>query len=153
MMTVESDDTLPLELYSLAVRNQIAPGTDQVGAGHAISVETGETGWKYEQRAATASLVATGGGLIFGGDANGRFRAFDHETGRVLWEINLGSSVTGFPIAYAVGGTQYIVAEHRDRGQPEILSSSDARATPEFREQPLCVRAARLRRTDSLFPP
>ena len=118
MMTVESDDTLPLELYSLAVRNQIAPGTDQVGAVHAISVETGETGWKYEQRAATASLVATGGGLIFGGDANGRFRAFDHETGRVLWEINLGSSVTGFPIAYAVGGTQYIVASTGTGGNP-----------------------------------
>ena len=100
------------------MRNQIAPGTDQVGAGHAISVETGETGWKYEQRAATASLVATGGGLIFGGDANGRFRAFDHETGRVLWEINLGSSVTGFPIAYAVGGTQYIVASTGTGGNP-----------------------------------
>ena len=41
----------------------------------AISVETGETSWLYEQRAGTMSLVATGGGLLFGGDANGRFRA------------------------------------------------------------------------------
>ena len=44
------------------------------------------------------SLVATGGGGVFGGDANGRFCAFDQETGEVLWEINLGSSVAGFPI-------------------------------------------------------
>ena len=54
------------------------------------------------------SLVATGGGLIFGGDANGRFKALDHETGDVLWEINLGSPITGFPVTYAVDGTQYV---------------------------------------------
>ena len=74
----------------------------------AISAETGEITWKYEQRAATMSLVATGGGLVFGGDVNGRFRAFDHDTGDVLWEINLGSPVTGFPVTYAVDGRQYI---------------------------------------------
>ncbi len=110
MMTVTSAETLPLELYSLAVRNQIAPGTDQVGTVQAISAETGATVWKHDQRAATTSLVTTGGGLVFGGDANGRFRAFDQETGEVLWEINIGSSVSGFPITYAVDGRQYVVA-------------------------------------------
>ena len=95
-------------LYALDWRSQIAPGTDQVGAVHAISAETGATAWKYEQRAATMSLAATGGGLIFGGDVNGRFRAFDHETGEILWEINLGSPVSGFPITYAVDGRQYV---------------------------------------------
>ena len=97
-----------LAIYALAVRNQIAPGTDQVGTVQAISVETGEITWVYEQRAVTTSLVATGGGLVFGGDGNGRFRALDHETGEVLWEINLGSPVTGFPITYAVDGRQYV---------------------------------------------
>ena len=42
-------------------------------------------------------LVATRGGLVFGGDVNGRFPAFEDETGEVLWEVNLGSAVTGFP--------------------------------------------------------
>ena len=97
-------------LYNLAVRDQLAPNTDLLGMVQAISAETGATTWKYEQRAATMSLVTTGGGLVFGGDVNGRFRAFDDETGEVLWEINLGSAVTGFPIAYAVDGQQYIVA-------------------------------------------
>ena len=32
----------------------------------------------------------------------------DHETGDTLWEINLGSAVTGFPITYAVNGQQYV---------------------------------------------
>ena len=97
-----------LAIYALAVRNQIAPGTDQVGTVQAISAETGEITWVYEQRAVTTSLVATGGGLVFGGDGNGRFRALDHETGEVLWEINLGSPITGFPITYAVDGRQYV---------------------------------------------
>ena len=49
-----------------------------------------------------------GGGLVFDGDVNGRFRAFDDQTGEILWEINLGSPVSGFPITYAVDGRQYV---------------------------------------------
>ena len=94
--------------YAIAYRHQLTPGTDFAGTVRAISAETGRTAWLHEQRAGTLSLVATGGGLVFGGDVNGRFRAFDDETGEVLWEINLGSAVTGFPISYAVGGRQYI---------------------------------------------
>ncbi len=95
-------------IYALAVRHEHAPGSDQLGAVYAISAETGETRWLHQQRAATLSLVATGGGLVFGGDANGRFRAFDQETGEVLWEINLGSPVSGFPVSFAVDGRQYV---------------------------------------------
>ena len=100
----------PLAIYSLAARHQLTPGTDNLGTVRAISAETGETSWLYEQRAGTMSLVATGGGLLFGGDANGRFRAFDQETGEILWEINLGSPVAGYPISFAVDERQYIAA-------------------------------------------
>ena len=99
-----------LAIYRLAARFQLAPGTDQVGTVQAISAETGEIVWGYEQRAATLSLATSGGGLVFGGDASGRFRAFDQTSGEVLWEINLGSPVTGFPISFAVDGRQYVVA-------------------------------------------
>ena len=108
MLATTSDRDSSGGLYALAWRSQIAPGTDQVGTVQAISAETGETRWRYDQRAATMSLVATGGGLVFGGDVNGRFRAFDHETGEILWEINLGSSVSGYLITYAVDGRQYV---------------------------------------------
>ncbi len=108
-------------IYALAVRHELAPGTDQLGTVYAISAETGETEWLYEQRAATLSLVTTGGGLVFGGDANGRFRAFDQETGKVLWEINLGSPVSGFPISYAVNDRQFIA-----------VSTGGAATTPSF---------------------
>ena len=113
-----------LAIYSLAARHQLTPGTENLGTVRAVSAETGRTEWLYETRAGTMSLVATGGGLIFGGDANGRFRAFDHESGEVLWEINLGSSVSGYPISFSVDGKQYI-AVNTGGGQPNL--------TPELR--------------------
>ena len=116
-------------LYALNVRALITPGTENLGTVHAISAETGKTIWKYEQRAGTLSLVATGGGLIFGGDNNGRFRAFDDTSGEVLWEINIGSEVTGYPISYAVDGRQYVAVNTG----ASLLSGSYAYLTPETR--------------------
>ena len=116
-------------IYAIAYRHQIAPGTENVGTIRAISVETGATEWLYEQRAATMSLVATGGGLLFGGDTNGRFRAFSQETGEILWEINLGSPVSGFPISFGVDGRQYIAVATGSGG----TASHFMGLTPELR--------------------
>ena len=122
----------PLAIYALAARHQLTPGTDMMGTIHAVSAETGETQWQFETRAGTMSLVATGGGLVFGGDVNGRFRAFDEETGNVLWEINLGSPVTGFPISYAVDGTQYIAISTGTAGNANTQLSMTRELRPSF---------------------
>ena len=95
-------------VYGFRGTNKLAPGTQNLGAIHAISPKTGKTLWKHEQRAGFMSLFTTGGGLLFGGDLAGRFRALDQRTGKVLWETNLGSQVTGFPMTYAVNGRQYV---------------------------------------------
>ncbi len=115
--------------YEITVRTEITPGEDSLGTIQAISAETGETVWTHDQAAFTMSLVATGGGLIFGGDANGRFKALDHETGDVLWEINLGSPVTGFPVTYAAGGRQYVAVS---TGR-SLNTSGLRRLTPDLR--------------------
>jgi glucose dehydrogenase len=96
-------------------------------------VETGKTLWKYEQRAGVTALLTTGGGLVFGGDANGHFRALDQKSGAVLWEVDLGSAVTGHPITYAVDGKQYVavstgisvVTEGTNNLTPELNPGSD----------------------------
>lgn len=105
-VTIASRDEL--SSYGLRARGLITPGTQNVGALHAISASTGKVAWKYEQRAGLLSLLTTGGGLLFSGDVAGRFRALDQHTGAVLWQTNLGSQVTGFPITYSVRGRQYI---------------------------------------------
>jgi alcohol dehydrogenase (cytochrome c) len=108
--TAVAESRKKTSLYGVAYKQaQVAPDNGgNVGTIYAISAETGVTAWKFEQRAGTMSVVATGGGLLFGGDVNGRFRAFDQRSGKVLWEINLGSPVTGYPISYAVDGKQYV---------------------------------------------
>lgn len=116
-------------VYGFGGSNKLAPGTQNLGTLHAISPRTGRTLWKYEQRAPLMSLFASGSGLLFGGDLAGRFRAFDQRTGKVLWETNLGSQVTGFPMTYAVNGTQYVaVSTGKSLGTSMYLT-----LTPEIR--------------------
>jgi alcohol dehydrogenase (cytochrome c) len=95
--------------YSVASKLALAPGSDnKLGVITAVNAVTGKTAWKYSIRAGMQSILATGGGLLFAGDAAGRFRALDQATGKVLWEMNLGSAVTGYPVTFEAGGHQYV---------------------------------------------
>jgi alcohol dehydrogenase (cytochrome c) len=127
--TTTTDQRDPSKVYGLSMPGQVAPGTDKVGVVVAISVETGQTIWKHEQRAGAMPLATTGGGLVLGGDVNGRFRAFDDKTGKVLWETNLGSQVSGFPVTFAVDGKQYVAVTTG----PSLVGNSTLRVTPELR--------------------
>ncbi|MGX7896646.1 outer membrane protein assembly factor BamB family protein [Tsuneonella sp. HG222] len=115
--------------YAMATRQVLAPGAgDDVGVIHAINAITGKTQWKHSQRAGMQSLMTTGGGLVFAGDAAGRFRAMDDRTGAVLWEVNLGSAVTGYPATFTVGGHQYVAVSTgrwlNDTFTPEIVKGA-----------------------------
>jgi alcohol dehydrogenase (cytochrome c) len=123
------DKIVPTSNYMLNFNQQLAPGTDKAGALFAVSVETGKTLWKLEQRAGMMSLMTTGSGLLFGGDSEGRFRAIDQTTGKVLWEVNLGAAVTGFPVTYAVGGRQYVAIS----SGTSLVSSGVNRLLPELK--------------------
>ena len=59
----------------------------------------------------------------------GRFRALDQVTGEVLWEINIGSPITGFPITYAVNDRQYVAVSTGTADTTNAL----LRLTPELR--------------------
>jgi glucose dehydrogenase len=54
-------------------------------------------------------VVATGGRLLFVGTSSDRkLRAYDADTGAVLWSHDLPAATEGVPAVYSVGGKQYI---------------------------------------------
>jgi alcohol dehydrogenase (cytochrome c) len=119
----------PNSAYGFNGRASLSPGVESAGTLFAVSAETGKTIWKHDQRAGLVSAVATGGGLIFIGDVNGHFKAFNDETGAVLWDVDLKDSVTGFPITYMVNGKQYVAVSLGSALTP----GSVARMTPELK--------------------
>ena len=74
-----------------------------------IDLATGEMKVLYSQpQSSQASALVTDGDLVFWGDANRRFRAFDADSGKVLWETVVGGIVMTSTITYAVNGKQYV---------------------------------------------
>lgn len=53
-------------------------------------------------------LLSTDGGLVFQGNAEGRFVAYKDDDGSVLWDFNVEGGIIAAPITYAIDGTQYV---------------------------------------------
>ena len=53
-------------------------------------------------------MLATAGGLLFTGDAEGNLLAYDDETGELLWSFQTGSGIRSGPVTYRLGGVQYL---------------------------------------------
>jgi alcohol dehydrogenase (cytochrome c) len=54
------------------------------------------------------AVLTTAGNLVFWGDLDQKFRAFDADSGTLLWEQPLGGPIQNSTITYAVGGKQYV---------------------------------------------
>jgi alcohol dehydrogenase (cytochrome c) len=85
------------------------PGEPQYGTFTAINTNTGKVVWqkKIAQPMMGGSL-ATAGGLVFTGEGNGSFDAFDANTGDLRWQFQAGAGVNAAPMAYSIDGQEYI---------------------------------------------
>ena len=70
---------------------------------------TGKRAWTYPYKyVLLASMLATAGDLVFTGNPEGDFWAFDAKTGDKLWSYQTGAGHRGASVSYAVNGRQYI---------------------------------------------
>jgi glucose dehydrogenase len=89
--------------------SNVEPGGIQDGPLVAVNMETGKVAWQVMlPQPLIGGALATAGNLVFTGEGNGWFDAFDATTGKALWRYQLGAGVNAPPITYAVGGVQYV---------------------------------------------
>jgi len=87
----------------------VAPGGIQDGPFVALDVETGKIAWQYKApQPLIGGVLATAGNLVFMGEGNGWFDAFNAKSGDRIWRYNLGAGVNAPPITYQVNGEQYL---------------------------------------------
>lgn len=85
------------------------PGEKQWGTFTAIDLNTGKRAWQVNtDQPMIGGALATAGNLVFTGEGNGHFNAYDARTGKTLWTFNGGAGCNAPPVSYSVDGKQYI---------------------------------------------
>ena len=89
---------------------KVIASEEQWGNVVAVDYNTGQIRWKVKTpQPMIGGIMATAGGLVFAGEGNGQFKAYDAATGNVLWSFQAGAGVNAPPSSYTVEGKQYIV--------------------------------------------
>ena len=102
---------------------------DGVGELVAIDVD-GNVLWRHRTRTAMDSAVlTTGGGLVVAGDWDRNLYVHDARSGEILFQTRMPSSVSGFPVTYAVDGRQYLAVPVGT--DPSLWSGISTQLTPD----------------------
>ncbi|MBI4005720.1 MAG: PQQ-binding-like beta-propeller repeat protein [Gammaproteobacteria bacterium] len=89
---------------------KVIASEEQYGNVTAIDYNTGKIKWQVKtQQPMIGGILATGGGIVFTGEGNGLFKAYNSTTGELLWQDKAAAGVNAPPSSYNVGGNQYIV--------------------------------------------
>jgi alcohol dehydrogenase (cytochrome c) len=113
----------PAEPIRMGVRvpsggRTLVEGREQFGALRAIDPTTGARRWEHRYRSypsnvsldLTGGVLSTASGLVFTGDSEGYFYAFDAATGKMLWRFQTGAPLWGSAaVTYMHDGRQWII--------------------------------------------
>lgn len=70
---------------------------------------TGKDKWSVEiPHYWNGGVLSSAGGLVFQGDALGMLKAYDKDTGEVVWEFNTYTSMLAPPVTFEIDGVQYL---------------------------------------------
>lgn len=85
------------------------PGEEQAGNVTAVNIDTGKIAWQAKtEQPMIGGALATAGNLVFAGEGNGWFKAYDAMNGKMLWKYQCGAGVNAPAVSYTVKGKQYI---------------------------------------------
>lgn len=88
---------------------KVIPSEKQWGRLAAVNLSTGKVAWKADTaQPLMGGVLATGGNLVFTGEGNGSFNAYDAKSGKKVWSFQCGAGVNAPPTSYSVKGKQYI---------------------------------------------
>ena len=73
---------------------------------------TGKTHWTREHGTHwNGGTLSTAADIVFQGNGDGYFVAYDAQNGEELWKVNTYTSIIAPPITYAIGGEQYVAIQ------------------------------------------
>jgi PQQ-dependent dehydrogenase (methanol/ethanol family) len=109
----------------MALNTKVFPPS---GTFSAVDTSTGKIAWQYKsKRPMYGGALATASGLVFAGDMDGDFIAFDAKTGQELWRYPMGAGVCTPPITYRLKGVQYIAVGAGGCHGGEVLMHDEGR--------------------------
>jgi quinoprotein glucose dehydrogenase len=90
------------DLNTGTIKWQVPPGDDPATLARGGPANTGAVGARY-------GMIATKAGIVFLAGGDGKVRAYDEDSGQVLWTGTLPGSSSGIPVSYEAKGRQYVV--------------------------------------------
>lgn len=125
---------LPYFGGTLIFHDLVDPSITPKGSIKAFDIRTGEERWAFDVGSPNwGGLLATGGGLVFGGAPDGYLRAFNDETGEVLWQFQTGSGLYAPPITFTLDGKQVVgIASGWGQAAPAIGLHNDSKGCAYF---------------------
>jgi PQQ-dependent dehydrogenase (methanol/ethanol family) len=75
----------------------------------AVNLDNGKVAWGVKtDQPLMGGVLATAGNVVFTGEGNGWFNAYDARNGKKLWSFQCGAGVNSPAVSYEIGGKQYI---------------------------------------------
>jgi len=77
----------------------------------AIDPKTGAIKWEHKfTQSSLAGVMSTASGLVFAGDQDGYFNAFESRSGKLLWRYRTGSPIHGAAATtYMIDSRQFVL--------------------------------------------
>ena len=110
--TIYRSSVLPAIEGKPAIEYNVLQTDDKEKWGTLTAIDLKANGKIKWQKKTTDPLIggvlSTGGSLVFNGEGDGTFAAYDSVSGAQLWHFNCGAGVNAPPISYSAGGRQMI---------------------------------------------